>query len=302
MTLIIWRFSDGKPGHDSQSIGLYNAIEKLKPSKRFDIPVASGTECLRSFLFKSFPPGKDLPKPDLIIGAGHKTHLSMLAARNARKGKIVVLMKPSLPTAFFDFCLIPKHDHIADKNNVIRTAGALNPIQFNKNKTPDTGLILLGGISKHCHWDNKSVIDQINAIVANNPDIKWTVADSPRTPKSVLGDIKKGSCENANILSFSETSSVEIQKLIFNANYIWVTRDSVSMIYESLSSGAAVGLIDLAQKKNSRLHKGINDLVSERYLTIHSAKNTKPSLKPNTAVFNEARRCAELLLNRGIFG
>jgi uncharacterized protein len=302
MTLIIWRFSDGKPGHDSQSIGLCNAIEKLKPVKRFDILAAPKTSNLRNFLYKSFSPGKDLPKPDLIVGAGHRTHLSMLTARHARKGKIVVLMKPSLPTAFFDFCLIPKHDHIADKNNVIRTAGALNPIQFNKNKTPDTGLILLGGISKHCHWDNKSVIDQINAIVANNPDIKWTIADSPRTPKSVLGDVNIRSCKNATILSFSETSSIEIQRLIFNSSYIWVSRDSISMIYESLSSGAAVGLIDLPQKKDNRLHKGINDLVNEGYLTICSTKNTKPALKSNMATFNEAQRCAELLLSRGIFG
>jgi len=41
MTFNIWRFTDGKSGHDTQSIGLCTAIEKLKKCERFDIPVNS---------------------------------------------------------------------------------------------------------------------------------------------------------------------------------------------------------------------------------------------------------------------
>lgn len=302
MTYNIWRLSDGKPGHETQSIGLCNAIESLRACKRFDIPIEDKISCIRNLIFKTYPQGKDLPDPALIIGAGHGTHLSMLAAKRARKGRTVVLMKPSLPVSFFDFCLIPKHDHLPDKNNVIMTTGALNPVQFNNNKIHGSGLFMLGGLSKHYHWNNKSIIDQIIAIIANNPDINWAIADSPRTPTSFLDEVNKQSGKNVRILRFSDTSSAEIQKLIYNTSNIWVTRDSVSMIYESLSSGAAVGLIDLPQNKNDRVHKSINALVNEGYLTISSVENTKLELTPNTPVLNEAHRCAELLLSRGILG
>ncbi len=302
MALIIWRFTDSKPGHDSQSIGLCDAIARLTSVSCFDIQANSIFSDFGHLLLNAFPAGKTLPDPDLIIGAGHGTHFSMLAARKARNGKIIVLMKPSLPLSLFDYCIIPKHDLVSEKGNIITTEGSLNPIQFNENKLTDCGLILLGGISKHYHWDNKSIIDQINAVVTNNPDIKWTIADSPRTPISFLDDVNKKSYKNVKILGLSETSSIEIQKLIFNSSYIWVTRDSISMIYESLSSGAAVGLIDLPNKKNNRLETSINDLVSEGYLTIYNVKNTKPALKSNMPVFNEAQRCAELLLSRGIIG
>ena len=302
MALNIWRFTDGKPGHDSQSIGLCDAIARLTTVSCFDIQTSSLFRSFGHFLLNTFPAGKTLPDPDLIIGAGHGTHFSMFAARKARKGKIIVLMKPSLPLSFFDFCIIPKHDRVSEKDNVVTTTGALNPIQFNKNKSPDRGLILLGGISKHYHWDNKSIIDQINVVATNSPDVKWTVADSPRTPISILGDVNKQSSENVSTLSYSGTNSIEIQKLIFNSRYIWVTRDSISMIYESLSSGAVVGLIDLPKKKNNRLETSINDLVREGRLTLYNEKNTKLTLNSETVIFNEAQRCAELLLNRGILG
>ena len=40
---------------------------------------------------------RDLPTPDIVLGAGHRTHLSLLAARRVHRGKAVVLMRPSLP-------------------------------------------------------------------------------------------------------------------------------------------------------------------------------------------------------------
>jgi uncharacterized protein len=302
MTFNIWRFTDGKPGHDSQSIGLCAAIEKLKPSKHFDIPAEPTFDSFRHLLCKIFPAGEAMPDPDLLIGAGHGVHLSMLAARHARGGRAVVLMKPSIPLSLFDVCIVPKHDLVREKANVITTDGAINPVQFNNNKSLDQGMILLGGLSKHYHWDNASIINQVETIITTNPEIKWSIADSPRTPTSILNYVNKQSYKNISILSFSGTSSFEIQKLIFNSNYIWVTRDSVSMIYESLSSGAAVGLIDLPIKKNNRLETSINNLVREGCLALYSEKNTKLALNSDAVIFNEAQRCAELLLNRGILG
>jgi len=298
MALNIWRFTDGKPGHDSQSIGLCDAIGKLTKVSRFDIQTNSIFNCFRYFLLNKFPTGKTLPDPDLIIGAGHGTHFSMLTARKARKGKTIVLMKPSLPLSLFDYCIIPEHDNISDKSNIITTVGSLNPVQFNKNKLPNRGLILLGGLSKHYQWDNESIEKQILKIIDAEPDIEWVIADSPRTPKITLTNIRNRVNKNLKILNYSKTTTTDIREYIFNANTIWITQDSVSMIYESLSSGASVGLIELKNKKSTKVVNTINVLIHKNVLAPFSKWEKSRSLPHGTSSFNEANRCAQILLDK----
>ncbi len=300
MAFNIWRITDGKAGHDSQSIGLCNAIEQLKSCERFDVPVDSLLNSCKNILLKQFPQGKELPSPDIIIGAGHGTHLPMLSAKYVRKGKAIVLMKPSLPLSFFDCCIIPKHDSPPNKEKIISTNGALNPVQDNEDKLANTGLILIGGSSKHYQWNDEAIVSQIKQIVTSQTNIHWTIADSPRTPKTTLTTILKLAHKNVDVLNFTETDSKIIREFIFKADNIWVSVDSVSMIYESLSSGAAVGLLDLEQKKKNRVTGAINTLINEKQLTTfamweNTHKLTKPSHK-----FNESERCASLLLERGI--
>jgi len=251
-------------------------------------------------LFKQFPRGDDLPDPNIIIGAGHGTHLPMLSARRARNGKIIVLMKPSLPLSFFDFCIIPKHDLPPEKDNVITTTGALNPIQFNEENTPNMGLILLGGPSKHYQWDGELIINQIETIVTNNSKIKWIIADSPRTPEEILTRLVEMVGENIKVLNYSETDTKNIHEFIFKSNYIWVSEDSVSMIYESLSSGASVGLLEIPQKRKTRISNAINTLINENQLTTFGAWKVSKTLRTNSFKFNEAERCSILLLERGV--
>ncbi len=297
----IWRFTDGKPGHDSQSIGLCDAIGRLTDVTRFDVQASSIISSLGQLLLKKFPFGETLPDPDLIIGAGHGTHFSMFAAQNARGGKVIVLMKPSLPLSFFDFCIIPKHDRVSEKNHIITTSGSLSPVQFNNNKSPDRGLILLGGISKHYHWDKESVEKQIVKIINDNPEVKWAIADSPRTPETTLKNARSRVNNGLEILNYPETCTTEIRKHIFNAKTIWITQDSVSMIYESLSSGASVGLIELKNKDTQKVEKTIGTLITENKLTSFSKWDKTHSLAPGSSDFNEADRCAKILLDKGAF-
>jgi uncharacterized protein len=300
MAFNIWRITDGKAGHDSQSIGLCNAIGKLKACETFDIPIDSLFDNYKNLLLKQFPRGKDLPDPSLIIGAGHGTHLPMICAKRSRQGKTIVLMKPSLPLSFFDFCIIPKHDLPASRENVVTTRGALNPIQFNENNTPNTGLILLGGPSKHYQWNDELIINQIKQIVTNNSGIRWTIADSPRTPSNTLASLSGLAYENIDILKFAETSSDTLRKTIFTSEKIWISADSISMIYESLSSGAAIGLLDVEQKTQNRVSNTVNTLIDENQLTTFAMWNNAHKLINASSKFNEAERCASLLLERGL--
>ena len=298
MTLTLWRITDGKAGHDSQTIGLCKAIEKLKEIECFDIKAEPAFSNFKNLLLNKFPTEKKLPDPDLIIGAGHGTHLTMLSAKRARGGKTIVLMKPSLPLSLFDLCIIPEHDQVNVKQNVIETKGAINPVQFNENKANDAGLILIGGPSKHFHWDEATLISQIKDIVEQHSDIHWTIADSPRTPEKTLSLLSDLS--NIETLSYKNTDSHKLREVIFKSGNIWVSKDSVSMIYESLSSGAAVGLLNAEQKTGSRISDSINGLINAKQLTSFSAWKKTNKLLPPSTKFNEADRCAELLLDKGL--
>ena len=76
--LTIWRLIDGKAGHESQSLGLVQALIKQADCQTIDIKVSNGFEAMVCLLTSTWGLGAGLPLPDLIIGAGHATHLHLL--------------------------------------------------------------------------------------------------------------------------------------------------------------------------------------------------------------------------------
>ena len=300
MSFNIWRITDGKAGHDSQSLGLCSAIAKHIDCNCFDIPAASCKNNLLNILIKRFPAGNDLPDPRLIIGAGHKTHLPMLAAKRARHGKTIVLMKPSLPLSFFDYCLIPEHDLPPAKSHIISTAGALNMVEPNHNKDLSHTLMLIGGPSRHYDWINDKIIEQIGQITSLDTNKRYTIAGSPRTPEEFYLKLHDLRADNVRILSYEQCEKQKLNELISSSGNIWVTEDSISMVFEALSSGANVGLLEVAPKKENRLQKSVKSLVNEDLLTPFSSWKKIQKLKTGK-IFNEAQRCTHILAEMGAF-
>ncbi|NIO15096.1 MAG: hypothetical protein GTN86_07590, partial [Xanthomonadales bacterium] len=91
--------------HDNQSLGL---AEALAGEVRCDIHTLTplgAIAALTALATGKLPALASCPDPDLVLGAGHATHLSMLAARRARGGRLVLMMSPTLPRRLFDLCL-----------------------------------------------------------------------------------------------------------------------------------------------------------------------------------------------------
>ncbi|MBM3864135.1 MAG: hypothetical protein FJ385_09365 [Verrucomicrobia bacterium] len=106
--LVLWLIGDGKPGHENQSLGLAEAIGRRVPVDIHRIRLAQGRGLLGR-LAAATATAKTLPRPDFILGAGHATHLPLLWLARKYGAKSVVLMKPSLPLACFDWCIAPEH-------------------------------------------------------------------------------------------------------------------------------------------------------------------------------------------------
>ena len=134
---------------------------------------------------------------------------------------------------------------------------------------------------------------QLQLIVSRQPHIHWTITDSPRTPDSTLGRISEQGWANMDIIPFKDCGTATLQNLYARAGNIWVSTDSISMVYESLASGARVGLLEVPQRQESRVSLAMKSL-------IEAWRSTNTMLTPKYTM-NEAARCAGILLQRGIF-
>ena len=299
--MIIWKFNDGKPGHENQTNGLVAALNSTQEVQVFEVPIIGLPKLLFCWLIRKTPAAFPTQKPDLIIGAGRRTHITMVVAKSLCGGKTVVLMRPSLPFSLFDLIVAPEHDAVPPRNNVIEVKGVLNAVPFVNSKDNTEGLILIGGASSHFTWDSKEIIDQISEVIEHDGVMTWVLTTSRRTPEGfeqlLLDRIKS---ENISVVPFDETNHDWMMEQFSRADHIWVSPDSVSMVYEALSSGATVRVfsMDSLHKNQSRVAKGLNDLIEQKYVSTFKKWETDPSCSSNPKQFNESDRVAKFVMEQ----
>ena len=278
---VIWRFTDGKAGHDKQSLALVDSLMNQTKCRLFDFNVQGQRNPILNIIFKNYKLPEGITKPDIAIGAGHKTHLHLLAIKRCFNAKIVVIMKPSIPLIFFDLCIIPKHDGIKNGPNIINTQSSLVKFNSNLKKKENTGLILIGGPSKHYFWDSKTVLEEICKISKKFKFRRLLLSTSRRTPSDFLDQLNELNFSDIKVYKYSKIKSDWLDKQINKVKKIWVTNDSYSMVTEALASGADVDIIDLKVKKDSKLSKEM--------------KVIKNNIKRKIPIQNEAKEVAKFI-------
>ncbi len=295
---IVWRITDEKAGHLNQSRGLVNALAECVPLETFEIKSPSRWQSLWSWLWVDFPPARDLPNPDLIVGAGHGTHLALLAAKRARGGKTILLGKPTLPAACFDLCLTPESDDLAARDNVILTQGVLNIIHPSERHEENLGLILIGGPSGSHAWNNDEMLEQVAEIVTEQSSVQWQLTTSRRTPADFAAMLSALKAPNLTVVPHEQTSAAWVPEQLAHSSQVWVSEDSVSMVYESLTSGAAVGVLTVPCKRAGRVTRGMARLCEQKWITCFADwdRSSRLSLPPQQ--IDEAHRCAQIVCER----
>jgi mitochondrial fission protein ELM1 len=298
---VIWRFVDGKAGHEAQSLGLVQALARRRAIECVELKAPSRWNAVCSWLLGRFAAGSELPAPDLIIGAGHRTHVALLAARRAFGGKAVVLMQPSLPTSWFDACLIPQHDAPPAAANVIETVGVLNPMLPASNARVDRGLLLIGGPSKHHGWDTAGLLDQVQQVLAANRQVQWLLTTSRRTPEDCETALLALDQPNLSVVPVADTPRGWVAERLQECACAWVSEDSVSMVFEALTAGASVGLLSVPSLgRQSRVQLAANGLVEcGRVVRFEACQAQAGFALPSVAEpLAEADRCADEILVR----
>ncbi|MGE0375829.1 MAG: mitochondrial fission ELM1 family protein [Planctomycetaceae bacterium] len=300
---VVWCLTDGKPGHENQSRGLIAALGARRPLDVHFIAAPSVWCASRDYFGNRFPVGDGLPCPRTILAAGHSTHAAAIAARRVRGGRLVVLMRPSLPLSWFDLCLIPEHDlpqSASDDviSNVVRTRGVLNSVRPALRKDDRRGLLLIGGPSKHHDWDEQSMLQQIEAVARSDDSIGWTLTTSRRTPASLLRALQETPLENLQVMPCEKTPSGWVAAQLAAARTAFVTEDSVSMVYESLSAGADVGLLSVPRRRTSRVIRGVDRLIEQRAVIPFDDWRDHRFEHRQPVVLQEADRCAGIVSER----
>ena len=293
---VLWVVTDEKPGHRSQQEGLVERLQTLAPFDVHWLNIQNLQLSLMDVLLRR-PVRPELPAPDWILGAGAGTHALILKLKYRFGAKTILLMRGAFPMALFDANITPLHDNPPQRANVLPTIGAMNPVvprYFGRNDT--TGTFLIGGSNEHYHWDDGEIIGQVVQVCQGQPHVQWVLTDSRRTPDSFLPALKALGLANLELISHRDTPRGFIKQQLDRTGQLWVTRDSVSMVYECLTSGAPTGLLAMTRLRQSRVVKDMDKLLGEGWLQDFNGWDLRQPLPITEKRLWEADRGARWLL------
>ena len=258
---ILW-IKDNNIGHEKQVKVL---LDELTKDRDFNID---------SRKVKGIPPiFKYIDKVqenfyDLIIGAGHKTYSFLLDIKKSQKKscKNIAILSPSTKRDKFDIICAPSHDSYKLKglDNIIFYEGSLSKVSTEEIDN-NIAMIAIGGNNKHYYFNVNFLLQQINYFLSLHPSKTTYIFNSRRTPSSMnekiyeVADLHK----NCLVCDVNSSNSTSFESILHKASIKLITRDSVNMIYESLSSKGKTYLADMKPKNNnSKVVKNVNSLIT----------------------------------------
>ncbi len=286
--LRVWQFLDGLPGHEKQSDALVAALSSRAHLDvlRIDWPLERSVFFSNSTLRGT--------RPDLLIGAGHSIHFPLLRTKWKYGAKAVLLMKPTLPTFLFDLVLVPEHDRLMLKHNVFRIQGAL---ARGSDAVPSAskGIILLGGPSRHFTWQPQMLVEEIDTILKRDRDISWTIANSRRTPE-IFNQLVETRLQR-QIVHWSDVNNDWLENELAESGSTWVTPDSISMVYEALTTKGRVGIFDMKPLRDGgKISSSMDKLVRDGRLGRSSSGSLLQQLE-TCEPLQENHRCARHIID-----
>ncbi len=335
--LEVWALLDDKAGHNSQVLGVCDALglpyqkKKLfynEKAKKPNFLKFNGINTIDSLKSDNLT----APWPDILISCGRKQapvakRIKKLAKKNGKHCHTTHLMWPGASCfSSFDLVAIPTHDNIAkiykNSKRIIRTLGSPNSITNNFllqeykiwsrtiGELPSPKLsVLIGGDSKKTSFTMKHAKDLINILTDIVAGLKGSVlvTTSRRTDPEVTSFLKDELNRRiGRYLHFHEYGSTRANPFFAYlqiSDMIVVTGDSISMCSEACSTGTPVFIYSPqgnAPEKHRRFHK---DIFSKGYAKPLDESSKDYILrnfftsKINNKKLNSANQVAERILS-----
>ena len=289
--------SDGRPGHENQSVGLALALARRTGAEVETIRLPKPGWSWSRLRAGS---ADTAHKPDLVIGTGHKTHLPLWHAARKFQARSVVIMKPTWPSSLFDICVLPRHDSEPGPRlpRFIVTRGALNRIPEETPPKLPRGLFMVGGPSRHHGWNPEALMESVRTVVQARPELEWTLGDSRRTPPDFLASMTKLGLA-LKLVPHAQTEPGWLPARLLEAEEVWVTADSVSMVFEAVTSGARTGLLPTpVRRPKASPPQAIAELVRGKLAMPFETWLNDGRRLPVPERMHETGRCADYILDR----
>jgi mitochondrial fission protein ELM1 len=299
---------DGRPGHEKQTFGIIDALAlrtavKVTPLRVGNSSLLRKTGLLASLFFPFLAPvNTAIKKSSMVICTGSSTHVTALFIKNKYKIKAFACMTPGpIVRGLFDCCFVPLHDKAAPGENIFSTFGAPNSCSDLGRHEKDRSLILIGGVDTASHsWDSKKIGGMVQSAIDNNPRTFWTIGSSPRTPEPTVEILKNisASMDNVSFFDYKETKRGWVEEQYNLNDTVYVSSDSISMLYEAMSAGCRVTVFPMDWKKSTSKFKFNEDFLIEKGMVLRFETSTAPDARlSHKTLLNEAQRCADHILS-----
>ena len=261
---VLW-VKDNNIGHEKQVDVLLKELSK-KLNLKIDSRIVKN-----SFLFQKKIDNVKSNYYDILIGAGHKTHSILLKNKKNQKKttKVIAILSPTFYKSKFDIICTPSHDKhkFNSKDNVIFYEGSLVTVSI-KETREDVVMIAIGGKNKHYIFDQDHIYDQMEYFLSINSNKHCYIFNSRRTPREISKKISSQYKDNERITFvdfYDNRSNISIEEIMHQSQSKLITRDSVNMVYESLSCKGDTYLFDMHAKRGStKVVENINMLIKNR--------------------------------------
>ncbi len=295
--------SDGKPGHENQSLGIAEYIpnsdirlfrHNLKEDfnefwlrflvRNFGIVRNNSAKYLQYAFDESEINRLREHRPKAVISSG-----TLSAALNILAGKFTgartcVCMKPSLlPLSMFDLAIIPEHDNPPDAPNIVRTISAPNRVSDSMlgeeaekwwDELPPGDKVIswiIGGPSASARFDGNHVLGGLLETLVWAKFNGWQVwlSTARRTPESLeeaIEKIRSGYPSLTWSLLWHRDRRNPLYAMFCRSRLAIVTSDSVSMVAEAASAGCGPIVYQASESKNDNGSKSKQDRMVDRLL------------------------------------
>ena len=261
---VLW-VKDNNIGHEKQVDVLLKELSK-KLNLKIDSRIVKN-----SFLFQKKIDNVKSNYYDILIGAGHKTHSILLKNKKNQKKttKVIAILSPTFYKSKFDIICTPSHDKhkFNSKDNVIFYEGSLVTVSI-KETREDVVMIAIGGKNKHYIFDQDHIYGQMEYFLSINSNKHCYIFNSRRTPREISKKISSQYKDNERITFvdfYDNRSNISIEEIMHQSQSKLITRDSVNMVYESLSCKGDTYLFNMHAKRGStKVVENINMLIKNR--------------------------------------
>ena len=261
---VLW-VKDNNIGHEKQVDVLLKELSK-KLNLKIDSRIVKN-----SFPFQKKINNVKSSYYDILIGAGHKTHSILLKNKKNQKKttKVIAILSPTFYKSKFDIICTPSHDKhkFNSKDNVIFYEGSLVTVSL-KETREDVVMIAIGGKNKHYIFNQDHIYSQMEYFLSINSNKHCYIFNSRRTPREISKKISLQYKDNERITFvdfYDNKSNISIEEIMHQSQAKLITRDSVNMVYESLSCKGDTYLFDMHAKRGStKVVENINMLIKNR--------------------------------------